>query len=193
MYVTPLAFIAIIFGYRLVPPIAAKTDFELQFENFTCIRGSASKANPLKSFHCGLSKNPKRRTMHMEFALLEPLNEHEFHMLIVIPRRTVDFVLLNVTTDGCQLLSNKNQVPLLRIARDILDRYSNFPRHCPFEQGKAYYMRGFRLDLSLIPAVMMETPVSVQFGYKRRQVQLFQGHIVAHVQRTSIAKKKKDA
>lgn len=127
----------------------------------------------------------------MEFSLKETVHEHDFHIIITLPRRTMDFVLVNVTTDGCQLLANKYQIPLLRISRQMLDRYSNFPSQCPFELGKPYYMRGFRLDLGLIPAVMMETQVVVEFGYIRQQEQLFQGYITAHVQRTTGAKQKK--
>ncbi|KAH8394842.1 hypothetical protein KR222_007867, partial [Zaprionus bogoriensis] len=161
----------------------------MQFENFSC-SSSRKPGNPVEHFNCGLSKNVKRRTLHMEFALRESLADYDFHICIVLPRRSVDFLLLNVTTDGCQLLSNKNQVPLMRISREILDRYSNFPRQCPFQGGKSYYIRGFRLDLGLIPAVTMETPVRMIFEYRRKKLKLLQGDITAHVQRTTNAKKK---
>ncbi|XP_017961829.1 uncharacterized protein LOC108654796 [Drosophila navojoa] len=191
MHATRWAIVALICVYQQLQMAAAKNDFELHFENFTCKSDSSSKGNPLQSVHCGLSRNPKRRTLHMEFSLRELMHEHDFHIVVILPRRTMNFVLINVTTDGCQLLSNKNQIPLLRISRQMLDRYSNFPAQCPFERAKPYYLRGFRLDLSLIPAVMMETPVAVQFSYSRQRVQLFQGHITAHVQRTVNAKQKK--
>ncbi|XP_034475980.1 uncharacterized protein LOC117782970 [Drosophila innubila] len=126
----------------------------------------------------------------MEFTLLDALKEFEFQIGIVLPRRPVDFLLLNLTIDGCQFLANKNQVPLMRLAREILDRYSNFPRQCPFQRGKAYYIRAFRLDLSLIPALTMETSMQLQFAYQRNQLSMLQGHIVASVQRTNNAKKK---
>ncbi|ALC42160.1 CG14491 [Drosophila busckii] len=171
-----------------LPLATAKNDFELQFENFTCITNE--QENIFERLHCGLNKNVKRRTMHMEFSLLQPLRKHEFHIAIIMPRPTVNFVLLNLSMDGCQFLGNKNQVPLLRISRSILDSYSNFPRQCPLELGKAYYIRAFRLDLNLIPAVTMETPVQMQFSYQRRQLKLMQGFITARVQRTSNAKKK---
>lgn len=151
----------------------------------------SKKGNPVERLNCGLSKNAKRRTLHMEFVLSESLHEYDMYINIVLPRqRSVDFVLLNVTTDGCQLLSNRNQVPLMRISREILDRYSNFPRQCPFVGGKAYYIRGFRLDLGLIPAVNMETPMRMIFEYRRKRQQLLRGHISGHVQRTINAKKK---
>jgi len=125
----------------------------------------------------------------MEFTMLEALEEFEFQISIVLPRRPVDFLLLNLTIDGCQFLANKNQVPLMRLSREILDRYSNFPRQCPFQRGKTYYIRAFRLDLSLIPALTMETPMQLQFTYQRNKLPLLQGHIVAHVQRTTNTKK----
>lgn len=170
--------------------LSLQYDFELQFENFSCSSSSHKQGNPVERLNCGLSKNVKRRTLHMEFALSESLHEYDLYINIVLPRRSVDFVLLNVTTDGCQLLSNRNQVPLMRISREILDRYSNFPRQCPFLAGKAYYIRGFRLDLGLIPAVSMETPMRMRFEYRRKRLQLLQGYIAGHVRRTINAKKK---
>ncbi|KAH8372164.1 hypothetical protein KR093_010350 [Drosophila rubida] len=161
----------------------------MQFENFSC-KSSGGNENPFESYNCGLNKNVKRRTLHMEFTMREALKEFEFQIGIVMPRRPVDFVLLNLTIDGCQLLSNKNQVPLMRLSREILDRYSNFPRQCPFQYGKTYYIRAFRLDLGLIPAMNMETPVRLQFAYLHHQLPLLQGRILARVQRTTIAKRK---
>ncbi|XP_060659287.1 uncharacterized protein LOC132793389 [Drosophila nasuta] len=172
-----------------IHPVGAKTDFELQFENFSC-KSSEVSENPIERYNCGLNKNVKRRTLHMEFSMREELKEFDFHIGIIMPRRPVDFVLLNLTVDGCHLLSNKNQVPLMRLSREILDRYSNFPRQCPFQRGKTYYIRAFRLDLSLIPAMNMETPVRLKFAYMRRQLPMLQGKIVARVQRTTIAKRK---
>ncbi|EDW01981.1 uncharacterized protein LOC6560011 [Drosophila grimshawi] len=193
MYATPLAISVVILWHLLAHQATAKNDLELQFVNFTCTRGSHPNANLLASVNCGLSKNPKRRTLNMEFVLVKPLDVYDFDIVIVLPRRTQKFVVLNVTTDGCQLLSNKNQVTLLRIIREILDRYSNFPKHCPLKQDKAYNMRGFRLDLSLIPAVTIETPVYVEFSYISKQVVLFTGYIAASVQQISDKKNKKGA
>ncbi|EDW48379.1 uncharacterized protein LOC6609709 [Drosophila sechellia] len=137
----------------------AKNNFELQTDNFTCSSDDIS-SSVLKEFTCGISKSAKRRTWHMEFVLEQPVAEHDFIMKIILPRRRPlpDFVLLNVTTDGCQLLANRNQVPLMRLGRNIMERFSNFPKQCPFKPSFTYYIRGFRLDLNLLPAVDMETP-----------------------------------
>ncbi|KAL7737731.1 hypothetical protein ACLKA6_006122 [Drosophila palustris] len=172
-----------------VPLKIVQNDFELQFENFSC-HSSEAAGNSFERFNCGLNKNVKRRTLHMDFSVLDALQDFDFQIAIVLPRRPVDFLLLNLTIDGCQFLANKNQVPLMRLAREILDRYSNFPRQCPFQRGKTYYIRAFRLDLSLIPALTMETSMQLQFAYQRNQLTLLQGHIVARVQRTTNAKNK---
>ncbi|XP_041448800.1 uncharacterized protein LOC111077534 [Drosophila obscura] len=174
--------------------VEAKNNFELQVDNFTC--SSQDTDNQiLKEFRCGMNKNAKRRSWHMEFKLHQPMGEHEVFMTIVLPRRKPlpEFVLLNLTTDGCQLLSNRNQVPLMRLGRNIMERFSNFPRQCPFQGDIIYYIRGFRLDLSLLPAVEMETPVHIEFGYqaKSQGLRWLQGNLAARVQRLSEKKRPK--
>ncbi|EDW77187.1 uncharacterized protein Dwil_GK22236 [Drosophila willistoni] len=175
----------------IVGLVESKNDFEMQFENFTCSTDD-DKGIFIQEFKCGLSKNLKRRTFSMEFMLKQTLNDHDFFMTIVLPRPNMrmDFVLLNLTTDGCQLLANKNQVPLMHMGRSLVERYSNLPKQCPFETGITYYIRGFRMDLSLIPAVEMETPVKVVLGYQRKHLTLVRGHLVARVQRTVTGGKK---
>ncbi|EDW32220.1 GL10547 [Drosophila persimilis] len=174
--------------------VEAKNDFELQVDNFTC-SSQDTDYRILKEFRCGLNKNAKRRSWYMEFKLQEVTSEHEVFMTIVLPRRKPmpEFVLLNLTTDGCQLLSNRNQVPLMRLGRNIMERFSNFPKQCPFEGDVLYYIRGFRLDLSLLPAVEMETPVHIEFGYqaKSQGVLWLQGNLAARVQRMSEKKRSK--
>ncbi|XP_016946438.1 uncharacterized protein LOC108022106 [Drosophila biarmipes] len=172
----------------------AKNNFEMQTDNFTC---SSEDANSriLKEFRCGISKSAKRRTWHMEFMLKQPVAEHDFFMKIVLPRRSplADFVLLNVTTDGCQLLANRNQVPLMRLGRNIMERFSNFPKQCPFKANSTYYIRGFRLDLNLLPAVDMETPVHTQISYRSKHQGLswISGFLRARVQRVNEKKRPK--
>ncbi|XP_017124242.1 uncharacterized protein LOC108144109 [Drosophila elegans] len=172
----------------------AKNNFELQTDNFTCSSEDV-KSRILKEFHCGISKSSKRRTWRMEFMLMQPVADHDFFMKIVLPRRRplTDFVLLNVTTDGCQVLANRNQVPLLRLGRNIMERFSNFPKQCPFKANYSYYIRGFRLDLNLLPAVDMETPVHVELSYQSKQQGLrwISGYLEARVQRTSEKKRPK--
>ncbi|XP_039479915.1 uncharacterized protein LOC120444374 [Drosophila santomea] len=163
----------------------AKHNFELQTDNFTCSSEDIS-SSILKEFNCGVSKSAKRRTWHMEFKLKQPVAEHDFFMKIILPRRRPlpDFVLLNVTTDGCQLLANRNQVPLMRLGRSIMERFSNFPKQCPFKPNLNYYIRGFRLDLNLLPAVDMETPVHIELSYQSKQQGLkwISGYLLARVQ-----------
>ncbi|KAH8277751.1 hypothetical protein KR018_004769, partial [Drosophila ironensis] len=158
----------------------------MQTDNFTCSSQDAD-SQILKEFNCGLSKNSKRRTWHFEFALQQPVGEHDFLMKIVLPRQKplADFVLLDLTTDGCQLLANRNQVPLVRLGRNIMNRFSNFPHQCPFQANSTYYIRGFRMDLSVLPAVDMETPVNIEFSYqgKRQARRWITGYLDARVQR----------
>lgn len=131
----------------------------------------------------------------MEFVLEQPVAEHDFFIKIVLPRRRPlpDFVLLNVTTDGCQLLANRNQVPLMRLGRNIMERFSNFPKQCPFKPNFTYYIRGFRLDLNLVPAVDMETPVQIEFSHQNKQqgIRWITGYLMARVQRISEKKRSK--
>ncbi|XP_020800566.1 uncharacterized protein LOC110177927 [Drosophila serrata] len=172
----------------------AKNNFELQTDNFTCSSEDA-EYKIIREFHCGLNKNSKRRSWNMEFKLAQPVNEHDFSMKIVLPRASPlkDFVLLDLTTDGCQLLSNRNQVPLMRLGRNIMDRFSNFPKQCPFKANISYYIRGFRLDLNNLPAVEMETPVHIEFRYHSKQLgfKWITGYLVARVQRLSEKKRPK--
>ncbi|SPP73600.1 uncharacterized protein LOC117592451 [Drosophila guanche] len=174
--------------------VEAKTDFELQVDNFTC-SSQDTDLQMLKHYRCGMNKNTKRRSWHMEFQLQQPLAEYEVYISIVLPRRKPmpDFVLLNLTTDGCQLLCNRNQVPLLSLGRNIMKRFSNYPKQCPFQGDLIYYIRGFRMDLSLLPAVEMETPVHIEFGYqvKSQGLRWLQGNLAARVQRISEKKRPK--
>ncbi|XP_017077330.1 uncharacterized protein LOC108112091 [Drosophila eugracilis] len=172
----------------------AKNIFELQTDNFTCTSEDVN-SRILKEFRCGISKSAKRRTWHMEFMLKEPIGEHEFFMKIVLPRRSplTEFVLINMTTDGCHLLANRNQVPLMRLGRSVMERFSNFPKQCPFKPDVLYYIRGFRLDLNLLPAVDMETPVHISLSYQSKQhgLRWISGYLVARVQRISDKKRPK--
>ncbi|XP_017049225.1 uncharacterized protein LOC108093609 [Drosophila ficusphila] len=172
----------------------AKNNFELQTDNFTCSSEDVG-SRILNEYNCGISKGSKRRTWHMEFTLKQPIAEHEFFMKIILPRRRplTDFVLLNVTTDGCQLLANRNQVPLMRLGRNLMERFSNFPKQCPFKANFSYYIRGFRLDLNAIPAVDMETPVNIELSYRNKQQGLrwISGYLVARVQRIGEKKRPK--
>lgn len=131
----------------------------------------------------------------MEFKLTQPVAEHDFSMKIVLPRARPlkDFVLIDLTTDGCQLLSNRNQIPLMRLGRNLMNRFSNFPKQCPFKANVSYYIRGFRLDMNTLPAVEMETPVHIEFGYHSKQLGLrwITAYLVARVQRISEKKRSK--
>ncbi|XP_033252193.1 uncharacterized protein LOC117191433 [Drosophila miranda] len=171
-----------------------QNNFELQVDNFTC-SSQETDYRILKEFRCDLNKNAKRGSRYMEFKLQEVTTEHEVFMTIVLPRRKSmpEFILLNLTTDGCQLLSNRTQVPLIRLGRNIMERFSNFPKQCPFEGDVIYFIRGFRLDLSLLPAVDMETPVHIEVGYqaKSQGLRWLQGNLAARVQRISEKKRPK--
>ncbi|KAH8400694.1 hypothetical protein KR009_000379 [Drosophila setifemur] len=172
----------------------AKNNLELQTDNFTCsTEDKGSKI--LHEFRCGLNKNAKRRSWHMQFKLNQPVAEHDFFMKIILPRRRplMDFVLLDLTTDGCQLLGNRNQVPLMRLGRNVMERFSNFPKQCPFKANVTYYIRGFRLDLNLLPAVEMETPVNIEFRYQSKHPELrwITGYLSARVQRIDEKKRPK--
>ncbi|XP_054089971.1 uncharacterized protein LOC105211714 [Zeugodacus cucurbitae] len=77
---------------------------------------------------------------------------------IVLPRRPVDFVLLNLTRlNGCQFMANKDQVPFVQLVLNSMKRYSNLMQGCPYKRNTLYYFRGLRMDLDALPAFAFDT------------------------------------
>ncbi|KAI8114902.1 hypothetical protein CVS40_12809 [Lucilia cuprina] len=167
----------------LVVPANAKKKFELTFLNFTCTNPLAKEKNtPVTTYQCGLSKNLKRRTLHLEMTFGKDIQYFDLSLSVVLPRRTNDFVLLNLTKmNGCHMLSNKNQIPLLQLSRKILDHYSNLPKQCPLRANILYYIRGFRLDIDLFPAFTFENDMNAKFEYIIDKKVALKGFINTHV------------
>ncbi|XP_029406726.2 uncharacterized protein LOC115066269 [Bactrocera dorsalis] len=92
------------------------------------------------------------------------IKRFSINFLIVLPRRPVDFVLLNLTRlNGCQFMANRNQVPLVQQFLNSMKRYSNIMEGCPYKRNTLYYIRGLRLDLDAIPAFAFETDMKSWF------------------------------
>lgn len=85
-------------------------------------------------------------------------------MLMILPRKTENFILLNLTKlDGCELLSNTKQNTIMALFRTSLDRYSNFPDKCPFRRNTLYFIRSYRIDISKFPAFSFETALNIRY------------------------------
>ena len=131
-------------------------DLELIFESFKC--KSLDKTALITHSTCGIGKNPKRPTMNMELQFSRIVNHFDLNLAVSIPRKPRNFVILNLTkTNGCNLLSNNNSITLLQIGRNIIDRYSNFPKGCPFLKDVLYYIKGMRVNMDMLPAFNFET------------------------------------
>lgn len=155
----------------------------MTFLNFTCWNPNYKNGKTwIKALECGLSKNAKRRSLYYEITFTKDIPRFDLNLVIVLPRRSNDFVLLNLTKiNGCNMLSNKNQVPLMQLSRKILDHYSNLPKQCPFRADILYYIRGFRLDIDLIPAFTFESDMNVKFEYVIEKNIAFGGFVKTHV------------
>lgn len=146
------------------------------------VPSTEEKNQLLIAYHCGLSKNVKRRTLHLELTFAKDINYFDLNLKVVLPRVSGDFVLLNLSKlNGCQMLSNKNQIPLLQLSRKILDHYSNLPKRCPLRANVLYYIRGFRLDIDLFPAFTFENDMNAKFEYIIDKKLALQGFINTHV------------
>ncbi|XP_054089972.1 uncharacterized protein LOC105211713 [Zeugodacus cucurbitae] len=105
------------------------------------------------------------------------------NFLIVLPRRPVDFVLLNLTRlNGCQFMENKNQVPFLKILLSSLERVSNFMQGCPYKRGTLYYFRGLRLNLDAMPALSFDTDMKLWVDFMYERSKLFSFFIDSRIQ-----------
>lgn len=147
----------------------------MTFDNCSCFSPNPRYFSVLS---CGLGKNHKRRTFTIELKFTTEIKRWFLNMKITLPHKPNDFVLLNLSNiDGCKLLENKNQVTLLQLGRNNLDRYSNVPKNCPFLKDTLYYVRGFRFDLQLLPALRFETETHVFYQFIAENKNLIQGYV----------------
>ena len=134
-------------------------DLDLIFDSINCTK--SDRSGLLKHHACSVGKNPKRPSLNMELEFSRAVAFFELNMLISIPRKPKNFVLLNVTKmNGCNLLSNNNLMPLLQMGRTVMERYSNFPNKCPFLKDTLYYIKGLRINMDLLPAFNFETTMN---------------------------------
>ncbi|XP_039479914.1 uncharacterized protein LOC120444373 [Drosophila santomea] len=162
---------------------ADKSNFDMVFTNCTC-----SIEDPdgiLSHLKCGLSKSVKRPSFNIELKFQKPVAKFFVNMRIVLPRRLgEDFTLFNLTgIDGCSLLSNKNQIAFIQLGRKHMDRFSNVPKRCPWPKDVNYYVRGFRSDMSAMPAFNFESGMNLWFEFVVNQQKLIRGFIQSRVQR----------
>lgn len=175
----------------------------MTFESFTCStndgdgaddddasRLNASSAPPLaqpkvlRKLSCLLNRNIRRRYLKMEMSFQRQINQFTFDISITMQRGGLSdhqsFVLLNLTSlNGCNFLAQKKQVTLMSLARKSLDRYSNYPRHCPLVPHVSYYIHNFRWDMEQMPAFFVESPIHVEFIYNFENVSWVKGVIDA--------------
>lgn len=153
------------------------------FKNFTCT--SADPHGYMDKLSCFMSKSSKRGTFSLEMLLKKDVKKFLLDLRVELPRKGGDnFVLLNIThIDGCNWMSNKNQIPFIKIGRTLLDRFSNFPSQCPFQNGTSYYIRGFRVDMKLFPAFSFEADMLIWFDFIVEQSKVISGFIHSSVKR----------
>ncbi|KAM7356209.1 uncharacterized protein ACRADG_002013 [Cochliomyia hominivorax] len=181
--------------------LIVKRDFELIFENFTCllnhkwVANTKLKQSVLMSEHhqnmeklsCCLTKNAKRRYLQMDMTFKRQINQFYFNILIILQRphhfQQPQFVLMNLTSlNGCDMLALKNQVTLMHWARNALQHYSNFPQKCPFKAHNPYYIRNLKWDMEQIPSFYIEAPIKIEFSYIFDNSRKVEGFIVAKLE-----------
>lgn len=151
------------------------------FDNITCT--SEDPKEFLNMLSCYLSKNVKRRTFSIELQFKKNVRHFMFNMRVVLPRKNANnFVLFNLTNiDGCKLLSNKNQATFIKLGRSTLNRFGNIPQQCPFKKDTLYYIRGFRSDMSRIPAFTFEAEMLLWFDFIVEQKKIIKGFLRSFV------------
>ncbi|KAH8277966.1 hypothetical protein KR018_011254 [Drosophila ironensis] len=153
------------------------------FTNCTCL--SEDPEQVMSHLKCGLSKSVKRPSFNIELQFRQPVTKFFVNMRIVLPRRLgEDFTLFNLSgIEGCSLLSNKNQIAFIQLGRKHMDKFSNIPKRCPWPKDVPYYIRGFRSDMSSMPAFNFEADMNLWFEFVVNHHNLIRGFIQSRVQR----------
>lgn len=139
-----------------------QSNFEIVYSKFNCTKGDPK--GYINKLSCYISKNTQRSSISAEMQFKKNIKRFSVNLLIVLPRRPVDFVLLNLTRlNGCQFVANKNQVPLIQIIMSRMKQYGNLMEGCPFKRNTLYYFRGLRLDLDALPAFAFDTDMKTWF------------------------------
>ncbi|XP_030385572.1 uncharacterized protein LOC115632493 [Scaptodrosophila lebanonensis] len=161
----------------------------MTFNNCTCSMDDPEKL--LTHLRCGISKSIKRRTFSIEIKFSQPVTNFFINLRMVLPRRAgMDFTVFNLTDiEGCRLLSNTKQIPILQVGRIHLDHFSNLPKNCPWKPNVMYYIRGFRPNMESMPAFSFETDLNLWFDFVVNHSKIIKGFMVGHVQRRQIGKK----
>ncbi|XP_037941819.1 uncharacterized protein LOC119674735 [Teleopsis dalmanni] len=134
--------------------------------------------------NCHLSKNKKRRTFNLEITFSSDVKKFFFDLVIVFPRKPRNFVLINISrADGCQMLGNENQIALVQLGRAHMDKYSNFPKKCPFQKDVIYYVRGYRYDIKFIPAFSFESDMLVWVNFYSDRTKVWEMFLKTHIQK----------
>ncbi|XP_068144467.1 uncharacterized protein [Drosophila tropicalis] len=164
------------------------------FNNCSCTREDPE--NVLSHLSCGISKSSKRPTFTIELEFRQPVVKFKVNMRVVLPRpKSVgdDFPLFNLTDiDGCNLLSNKNQITMIKLGRENMDRFSNIPKRCPWPKDVRYYVRGYRTDMQTLPAFSFEADMHLWFEFVVNHNKIIKGFIQSRVQRRRGNKKSTD-
>ncbi|XP_018793590.1 PREDICTED: uncharacterized protein LOC108971773 [Bactrocera latifrons] len=161
--------------------VQAKSNFELTYTEFNCTVFDPKEF--VEKLSCSISKNTKRSSLFMELVFKKDLKHFNINFLVVLPRRPVNFVLLNLThLNGCQLMANRVQVPFVQILLNSLKRVSNFMQGCPYKRDTLYYFRGLRLNLDAMPAVSFETDMKLWVDFMYERSKLFTFYIDSRIQ-----------
>ncbi|XP_036332412.1 uncharacterized protein LOC118743756 [Rhagoletis pomonella] len=156
--------------------VLSRSNFDITYKGFNCTtidpKGYVAKVS------CFISKNTKRSSISTEMQFKRDLNYFSINILVVMPRSSEDFVLINMTRiKGCEFMANKNQVPILQLVVSSMSRYGNLLNKCPYKRDTLYYLRGFHLDLNSIPAIAFETDLKTWFDFTYERDILFSGYV----------------
>ncbi|XP_037941809.1 uncharacterized protein LOC119674725 [Teleopsis dalmanni] len=156
----------------------AKAEMEIIYDHYECNATSSIVTHS----NCYLSKNIKRRTFNLELKYIKDVKNFFFDLIMVMPRQPKNFVLINISrANGCQVLSNENQIVLVQLGRAHLDKYSNFPKKCPFLKNALYYVRGYRYDIRTMPAFSFETSMMVWINFYSDRTKIWEMLLKTHI------------
>ncbi|XP_054737714.1 uncharacterized protein LOC129244123 [Anastrepha obliqua] len=165
----------------LIQNARSKSNLEIIYKQFNCTVNDPK--GYITKLSCKVSKNSKRSSVFAELQFKKDLNQFSVDILIKLPRRSADFVLMNLTRlNGCQMMSNKNQVPFIQQVLTSMNQFSNFLQGCPYKHGTLYYLRGYHLDLNSLPAFAFETDMKTWFQVSRAEDILFSGYAYSRIQ-----------
>ncbi|XP_004533531.1 uncharacterized protein LOC101459867 [Ceratitis capitata] len=143
----------------------AKSNFEIIYSEINCT--AHDPKGYLAKLSCRTGKSLKLSSLTVEFQFKKDIKYFGLDLRVILPRQSTDFTLLNLThVNGCQLMANKLQVPLMQLVLGSLNRYGNLMQGCPYKRDTLYYIRGFRMDLNAMPAFAFDTGMKSWLSFR---------------------------